>query len=542
MIAFRGCPLRLPLSLSLLFLAFAPVFSQAPLQRLALVIGNNRGLLGEEPLRHAVRDARSLAATLQTSGSIEKDRIYLLENPSVEGVLAVLQEMQGRIKEMRRNGGQVLALAYYSGHGSPDALHLGGSRLGRREFLEAFKSVPAHLKILVLDACESGGFLRSKGGNIIATPRIEHRDELQLNGMAVLSSSSKSQKALESEKLKGSLFTHHFVNGLQGAADQNRDGLVTLWEVFSYAKAGTESDALETGGMVQNPGFDFDLVGSSDFEMSRVQKGNGGLLLRHFPAGKLDIHPVQGASGMRRIWLSGADSLRLHLPGGRYLMAFDGGEGPALHRLSLAFKQTAALHPGDFKRVPPGRLRAKGASLQIHANSVGFATGLARLPFGPAAPIAGLRLLHVSHPLQWFFSAATGADHFEGRIAGAPSPSYTVERRFWKFDLGASLPLRRWWRLLPLLEASGGPLVLRQVLTDHRFGDDPPPPGIPAEKSSWNLSYAVQAGPALEISLLPRLALHAAPRPSAYLYPKEGGTGWGGHWSLEPQAALQVDF
>ena len=51
------------------------------------------------------------------------------------------------------------------------------------------------------------------------------------------------EEAHESELLRSSFFTHHWIAGLRGAADRDADGLVTLGEAFDYAKGLTVRDS-----------------------------------------------------------------------------------------------------------------------------------------------------------------------------------------------------------------------------------------------------------------------------------------------------------
>ena len=82
----------------------------------------------------------------------------------------------------------------------------------------------------VFDACRGGSWTRSKG--LTAAPAIELKApfSLQSEGTVLFAASSGLESAHESDRLRGSFFTHHLVGGLLGAADISGDGVVTAPE------------------------------------------------------------------------------------------------------------------------------------------------------------------------------------------------------------------------------------------------------------------------------------------------------------------------
>jgi hypothetical protein len=186
------------------FIAFALVLhGYSYVHRLALFIGSDEGLAHERPLKYAAHDAREMAQLFKESGAFEEDRIYLLENQSITRVREAVQEISGRIKELKKREGKVLSLFYYSGHGSADALHIMGKKYSRTELITQLENLQSDLKIMIVDACESGNLLRSKGGEVIMDHSIQKVDNLNNKGTIVLSSSSRGELAQESENYRG---------------------------------------------------------------------------------------------------------------------------------------------------------------------------------------------------------------------------------------------------------------------------------------------------------------------------------------------------
>ena len=67
-----------------------------------------------------------------------------------------------------------------------------------------------------------------------------------------LTSSSAEETAQESDRLKGSFFTHYLVSGMRGAADVSRDGKVTLNEAYQFAFHETLAQTVDTRSGAQH--------------------------------------------------------------------------------------------------------------------------------------------------------------------------------------------------------------------------------------------------------------------------------------------------
>ena len=172
------------LSLATVFLV-NPV--QSSVQRFAVFVGSNRGLYNEPALKYADRDARQMAEVIGNSGTFNKDGIYLLPNPSLGEVRSVLDEVRDRVKQVAKSGNESVVLLYMSGHGEGGAVHIAGQRLSLEEIRDYLSSLQSGLKILVVDACESGDLLRQKGGKVLETHHIEAEGKLEAHGTVVLS-------------------------------------------------------------------------------------------------------------------------------------------------------------------------------------------------------------------------------------------------------------------------------------------------------------------------------------------------------------------
>ena len=209
--------------LAALVVLIAASTASAEVVRFAMVIGANRGLAGEESLRYAVDDATKVARVLGELGGVPAEHMTVLADRDAESVRRALIVLNERIRARRTAGAEIVLYVYYSGHADAHALHLGGTTLELAELEGLVRGSAADLRLLVLDACRSGALTRVKGGRPAPPVAIALDDRLRGEGLAILSSSSGSEDAQESDDLRGSFFTHYLVSALLGAGDDEAD-------------------------------------------------------------------------------------------------------------------------------------------------------------------------------------------------------------------------------------------------------------------------------------------------------------------------------
>ena len=146
--------------------------------------------------------------------------------PSRETLLWETGRLRERIARLRPEQPRLEVFVYYSGHSDEDNLLLGREKVSYRELRAQLQSLAADVRIAILDSCASGAFMRAKGGR--QRPPFLFDAAYDMKGFAVMTSSSADEASQESERLRGSFFTHTLVSGLRGAADTSRDGRVTL--------------------------------------------------------------------------------------------------------------------------------------------------------------------------------------------------------------------------------------------------------------------------------------------------------------------------
>jgi len=251
--------------------------------RCALLVGNAHGGSEVTALRYVDNDLKSIEGALTRYCGFEPDNIITLSGKGP----AELHEALAALSRLLPQGDDHLLLLYYTGHADQDFLKMGNDRLAVGELKAAFSAFPATIRIGIIDACQSGSFTRLKGGKLVEPFLFRERGAIQ--GEVILSSSSSNENAQESDLLKNSIFTFHFVNALCGSGDASGDGKVTLGEAYQYCYNHTVASTVTTTGGVQHPGYQFRIQGQGDVVLSDLSTSSTGVLLESGVAGSVTM-------------------------------------------------------------------------------------------------------------------------------------------------------------------------------------------------------------------------------------------------------------
>lgn len=250
-------------------------FAQAAELRLGLFVGNNEGRGTDQDLVFAAYDARKMRDLFVEFGQLEGGDAVLLQNDNRRNVVQTLEGFQHRIRQANERGDHTTLFFYYSGHGSDEGLHLGATLVSHDELRSLLEASGADVRVAMLDACQSGGAVRQKGG--MRGPSFSFAVEsTSVRGTAFLTSSAASELSQESSEVGGGFFTHYLHTALSGAADHNRDGEVTLTEAQSYVYRETLFATRETE-RTQTPVFDYDLTGAGSVTLTSLEANSSKL-------------------------------------------------------------------------------------------------------------------------------------------------------------------------------------------------------------------------------------------------------------------------
>lgn len=297
--------------------AAAPVTTVPHPYAYGILVGSNPGGPGQQTLRYAEDDARRMADVLSQLGRYGKADMRVLVRPDQARVFATIDEIGTKLREHQQKGEQAVLVFYYSGHAKANAFNLGGSELAITALRDKLQKLPTTLTLIVLDACQSGQFARTKGTEAAADFSFNSVSRLTTKGIAVMASSSAQELSQESDELKSSYFTHHLVVGLRGAADADGDGRVSVDEAYRYAYRRTLAATAQTQVGSQHVTLETDLAGQGDVPVTYPSDARSQLelpgpldarvLVQHKASGNVvaEVHKAAGAP-LRLAFVAGA--------------------------------------------------------------------------------------------------------------------------------------------------------------------------------------------------------------------------------------------
>ncbi|MBO7105581.1 MAG: caspase family protein [Fibrobacter sp.] len=304
---------------ALFFLAAASNASAAQgdnrISRYVIAVSANYGGEGRPMLRYAESDAKSFANVLREMGGVQAQNVIVVKEPGVAGLQKQLDGLDSKVSQNKNSGGRNEVLFYYSGHADEKGLRLGNEIYAWKELRKRIDALNADVKIAVIDACGSGAITRLKGG--VAVPAFMVDQSSDMKGYAFITSSTQDESSQESDKLKGSFFTHSLVSGMRGAGDLSGDGKVTLSEAYQFAFNETLQKTETTMGGAQHPSRDMNLAGTGDVVMTDLRSTSAGLELDEDVDGRLFIRDDKGVL-VAELYKKGGRSMSLGFPAGRY--------------------------------------------------------------------------------------------------------------------------------------------------------------------------------------------------------------------------------
>jgi hypothetical protein len=234
----------------------------------AIVVGDNVGGSGQQPLRYAEDDAHRMAQVLVELGHYSASDVRLLVRPDAASLLSAVDDVTAHARANADRGDETQVLFYFSGHARANAVNLGAEELSVASLRDKLRAVPSTITIVVLDACQSGSFSRVKGAAPAADFSYNSVAGLTQKGLAVMASSTAEELSQESDALKGSYFTHHLLTALRGAGDTDGDGRVSLDEAYRYAYRRTLASTARTKVGEQHVTLETDLAGQGEIPVT----------------------------------------------------------------------------------------------------------------------------------------------------------------------------------------------------------------------------------------------------------------------------------
>jgi hypothetical protein len=496
------------LGLLLVSLFVMPVaVARAEVARFAVLVGANHGDVREVPLRYAESDAVRMSQTLRSLGGFAADRVLLMTAPTASELRDALVRLNARIREHR----EAVLLVYYSGHADEEALHLAGTHLPTAELKALLVGSPATSRVLIVDACRSGALSRVKGVRPAPTFSVPLFDPSVPEGFAILTSSASTEDSQESGSLRASYFTHYLHSALIGAADQNRDGAVTLSETFAFASHETRAATVGSAAGPQTPTYQFMLGGRQDLVITRPGHADARLGRMSFAqSGRYMVQrwDVGGLTPPVAEVAARDEGLEVALPPGKYRVTLRSDRDVSERDYLVEGGRTTTVVATQMARIDVGRMVRKGgprrsvtgvaAAIGGHADRLGG--GELALGAGPTVAVA-LRHDRQRWALETRLSWGQGT-------TSTPASGVRMRNQVIAPTISAFVPFD--WRTLTVsLGAEVGLAIARQSyqLDDLETTRQPLPYAGGKVAPSW--STGLQVGPLVQVDLPvgPRLYL-----------------------------------
>lgn len=244
----------------------------------ALVIGIDDYVLWPK-LHHAVRDATAVRDALVQHLGFRSDRVVLLKNEEATraGILSALND---RLAAQSERDDRVFV--FFAGHGATRPLP-SGRDLGyivpfdahpdrtatdgvpMTEIQNVSESLKAKHVLFVMDSCYSGlGLVRGA-----SQPKFLRENARRL-ARQMLTAGGAEQVVADNGPNGHSVFTWTLLQGLEGRADLNRDGLVTGTELAAFVGPAVSNVSQQTPAFGSLPGseggeFVFEIAAADEF-------------------------------------------------------------------------------------------------------------------------------------------------------------------------------------------------------------------------------------------------------------------------------------
>ena len=225
----------------------------------AVIVGVSKyqNLPANLQLQFSERDAQSIYTILISpeGGNFKAENVHMLTGPKAT-LAGLRREIDGWLPSVAKDDDRVLI--YFAGHGfvdqgkgylapyDVDLKNLTASAYPMDELGSVIGGkIHAKSKILLTDSCHSGAISPEDIQNLNHTLGDLNKS------LFSLTASRDRERSFESPDLEGGhgVFTYYVVKGLQGAADESHDGIITADELAEYV----HTQVREATGGQQNP-------------------------------------------------------------------------------------------------------------------------------------------------------------------------------------------------------------------------------------------------------------------------------------------------
>ena len=186
-------------------------------------------------LSYCNADARTIAQVYAKNASATV-RLIVNQNAKINNILGNMQQLFMQAKESDA------IILFFSGHGMRGAFCAYDGNLEYKRIFAVMKRSKAKTKCIMADACYAGK----------ARTNSAQRVQSAKNIMLFLSSRT-NETSLEIPSLKHGLFAYYLEKAMRGAADVNRDHVISAVELFNYVSKHVGEYARNEANHQQHP-------------------------------------------------------------------------------------------------------------------------------------------------------------------------------------------------------------------------------------------------------------------------------------------------
>jgi peptidoglycan/xylan/chitin deacetylase (PgdA/CDA1 family)/tetratricopeptide (TPR) repeat protein len=253
--------------------AAAPPVAQPYRDSWAAIIGID-DYVNWQKLQYAAHDALGVKDLLIQKYNFKPDHIFTLLNGEAtrQKILSLLGDKFGDPNMVQRED---RVLVFYAGHGATRNLASGrelgyiipvdadltnyeGSAISMTNFQDISEAVPAKHLLFIMDSCYSGLALTRGGG---MAPSQNYLNEIsRREARQIFTAGGADQQVADNGPNGHSVFTWTLLQGLDGRADLNGDGVITATELAAYVAPAVSALSRQTptfGNLPGTEGGDF---------------------------------------------------------------------------------------------------------------------------------------------------------------------------------------------------------------------------------------------------------------------------------------------
>ncbi|MCB0501302.1 MAG: caspase family protein [Bacteroidetes bacterium] len=214
-------------------------------RRFAIVIGINDYEI--KPLDFCVNDADSVADILEQKCYFKKDDIYKITSDKDNPIKDISGHLESALIEIEKHliPNEDSIFFFFAGHGEyhfeKSGLQFHDSLTEIGHIFEKINSLKPKYQCYVIDACESGGKVLTRGANKESDLISNYIDKS--TGILFMYAATEKETAKEYEKIKHGLFTHYFLDAINKTEIYDEEGILTPNRIQDYIAKETSKES-----------------------------------------------------------------------------------------------------------------------------------------------------------------------------------------------------------------------------------------------------------------------------------------------------------